>query len=89
MNKTGMTRTPTTFAPKPKTNAVELFVLHSLPDRKKETFSTYKEAFAAFKQRTKQRGGSFALWRGPDWTKLYSNDTYPPALKEPYLNADV
>lgn len=90
MNKTGMTRTPTPFAPKPKTNPVEVFVVHVLPSRTRITFNTFKPAFKEFTKRMKanERAALFAQ-RPSGWEKLYMSETYPPALSEPYINADV
>jgi hypothetical protein len=73
----------------PKSNPIELFVLHSLPERKKETFRSFRPAYKEFVKRAKNDTGSVALWRGPQWTRLYASDRYPPALSQPYPNADV
>ena len=73
----------------------EIYVLHSLPDRGKITFPSFKPAYKEFVKRAKRPSGSVALWRGvvgkssTQWSKLYMSEFYPAALSEPYLNADV
>lgn len=89
MTKTGMTRSK--IAPASKAKPAEVFVVHTLPDRTRLTFSSFKPAFAAFKLRAKQTTGSVALYaqRKDGWEKLFMSETYPAALSQPYLNADV
>ena len=90
MTKTGTSRKTTPVAPsKPK--PAEVYVVHTLPDRTRLTFSSFKPAYAAFKLRVKQPTGSVALYaqRKDGWAKLYMSETYPPALSQPYINADV
>lgn len=72
-----------------KSNPIELFVVHSLPNRRRAEFKEFRPAFKEFTRLTKSASGSVALWRGPQWTKLYMSEMYPPALSQPYLNADV
>lgn len=74
---------PTPNAPK------EVYVLHILPSRARLTFNKFQPAYKEFVKRLKTGQGSVALWRGPVWTKLHASDTYPPALTEPFLSADV
>ena len=89
MNKTGMRRLPTELTiPETKTKAVpDVFVVHSLPDQKKQVFHDFKSAFKVWKSVCKAKRGAGALWRGPRWTKLYETPYYPEALSQPYLGA--
>jgi hypothetical protein len=82
--------------PEPRKPVVrEIYVLHSLPDRGKLTFTSFRPAYKEFVVRAKRPSGSVALWRGvvsksaTQWSKLYMSEFYPAALSEPYLNADV
>jgi hypothetical protein len=74
----------------PKSNPVELFVVHVLPSRTRITFHTFKPAYKEFVKRMKanERAALYAQ-RTSGWQKLYMSETYPPALSEPYINADV
>ena len=74
-----------------KSNPIELFVVHMLPERKRVTFKEFRPAFKEFTKLTKRPSGSVALYghRPHGWQKLYMSETYPSALSQPYLNADV
>ncbi len=74
-----------------KPNPIELFVVHMLPERKRVTFHQFRPAFKEFTKLTKRPIGSVALYgqRKDGWQKLYMTETYPSALSEPYINADV
>lgn len=73
-----------------KPNPIELFVLHTLPDRKRVTFRTFKPAYREFVKRMKANERAALYAQRPDgWEKLYMSETYPPALSQPYLSADV
>jgi hypothetical protein len=67
----------------------DVFVVHTLPDRKRQTFKEYRPAFKEFARVSKTNKGSVALYRGPNWIRLYASPMYPEALSEPYMNADV
>jgi hypothetical protein len=62
-----------------------MFVVHSIPEETREQFEDYKAAFKAFKKAVRRKGlGSVAMWRGPDWTKLYEDGLYPHSLTQPH-----
>lgn len=65
----------------------EIYVVHTVPDQKKQVFADFKSAFKVWRATCKAKRGAGALWRGPNWTKLYETPYYPEALSQPYLGA--
>lgn len=67
----------------PKQEAKEVYVVNTTPGFICHEFDTFRSAFKVFRLAAKRKHGSAALWRGPNWEKLFEHGEYPEFLKKP------
>jgi hypothetical protein len=95
MNKRGMTRlttkpSTTLTVPTTKTKPVpDVYVVHVIPEQRKEVFTDHKSAFKAWKAVSGRPLGSAALWHGPKWVRVTATPQYPEKLSQPYIKEQV
>lgn len=66
---------------------MSIYILHKTRDGSRAKFTTFKRAFQAFKDATRERYSDAALWYGSDlaqWSRLYCTEHYPTGLSRPW-----
>lgn len=64
-----------------------IYIVHTTHNQERAKYSTFQNAFRAFKNATRNAHSDVALWYGSDlaqWTRVYCTEGYPMGLSRPW-----